>query len=58
MSDIDIDIQTVDQKLDEIGEIVERLPIRPGQKNVIIQKIYELFTEIEDAVELSSTDYE
>jgi hypothetical protein len=58
MSEIDIDIQTVDEKLDEIEEIVVGLPIRPGQKRVIIQMIYDLYSEIESAVEVSAVDYE
>lgn len=58
MSEIDIDIQTIDEKLDEIEEIVAGLPIRAGQKRVITQKIYDLYTEIEGAVELSSADYD
>jgi len=57
-SEVDIDIQTIDAKLDEIEEIVAGLPIRPGQKRVIVQKIYDLYTEIEGAVELSAVDYE
>jgi hypothetical protein len=58
MSEIDIDIQTIDEKLDDIEEIVAGLPIRPGQKKIIVQMIYDLYSEIEGAVELSSVDYE
>lgn len=58
MSDIDIDIQTIDTKLDEIEEILSGLPIRAGQKRVITQKIYDLYSEIEGAVELSAVDYD
>lgn len=58
MSEIDIDIQTIDEKLDEIEEILAGLPIRPGHKKVIVQKIYDLYTEIEGAVELSAVDYD
>lgn len=58
MSEIDIDIQTIDEKLDEIEELVVGLPIRPGQKRIITQMIYDLYTEIEGAVELSAVDYE
>lgn len=58
MSEIDIDIQTIDTKLDEIEEIVAGLPIRAGQKRVIVDMIYNLYTEIEGALELSSADYD
>jgi hypothetical protein len=52
------DIEAIDMLLDEIQEIVAGLPIRPGQKRVIAQMIYDLYTEIEGAVELSAVDYE
>jgi hypothetical protein len=58
MSEIDIDIQTIDEKLDEIEELVAGLPIRAGQKRIIVQKIYDLYTEIESGVEMSSVDFD
>ena len=58
MSDIDVSIQEIDRKLDEIEELLIGLPIRPGQKRIIVQKIYDLYSEIEGAVELSAVDYE
>ncbi len=57
-SEVDTAIQEIDMKLDEIEELVAGLPIRPGQKRVIVQKIYDLYSEIEGAVELSAVDYE
>jgi hypothetical protein len=58
MGAIDSDIQTIDEKLDDIEEIVAGLPIRPGQKRIILKMIYDLYSEIEGAVELSAVDYE
>ncbi len=52
------DIEAIDMMLDEIEEIVAGLPIRAGQKRVIVQKIYDLYSEIEGAVELSAVDYD
>jgi len=57
-SEVDTTIQEIDVKLDEIEELLVGLPIRPGQKNIIVQKIYDLYSEIEGAVELSAVDYE
>lgn len=57
-SEVDTAIQDIDVKLDEIEELLMGLPIRPGQKKVIQNMIYDLYTEIEGAVELSSADYE
>jgi len=55
---VEHDIQAIDTKLDEIEELLSGLPIRTGQKRVIVQMIYDLYAEIEDAVELSAVDYE
>jgi hypothetical protein len=55
---VEHDIQAIDTKLDEIEELLAGLPIRPGQKRVIVQKIYDLYSEIESAVEVSAVDYE
>ena len=57
-SEVDQAVQDIDTKLDEIEELLMGLPIRPGQKRVIIQKIYDLYSEIETAVEMSAVDYE
>ena len=57
-SEVDTAIQEIDVKLDEIEELLIGLPIRPGQKKIIVQKIYDLYSEIEGAVELSAADYE
>lgn len=56
--EVDTAIQEIDMKLDEIEELLIGLPIRPGQKKIIVQKIYDLYEEIEGAVELSAVDYE
>jgi hypothetical protein len=57
-SEVDTAIQEIDTKLDEIEELIAGLPIRPGQKRIIVQKIYDIYSEIEGAVELSAVDYE
>ena len=58
IAQVDNDVQAIDEKLDEIEEILLGLPIRPGHKKVIQRKINELFTEIETGVEMSAVDYE
>jgi hypothetical protein len=57
-AEVDQDLQDIDEKLDEIEELLVGLPIRVGQKRVIVQKIYDLYAEIEGAVELSAVDFE
>lgn len=56
--EVDTAIQEIDVKLDEIEELLLGLPIRPGQKRIIQSMIYDLYSEIEGAVELSAVDYE
>jgi len=56
--EVDTAMQEIDMKLDEIEELLIGLPIRPGQKKIIVQKIYDLYSEIEGAVELSAVDYD
>jgi hypothetical protein len=57
-AEVDQTIQDIDSKLDEIEELVAGLPIRAGQKKIIVQKIYDLYSEIEGAVEMSSVDFD
>jgi hypothetical protein len=57
-SEVDTTIQEIDVKLDEIEELLAGLPIRAGQKRIIVQKIYDLYSEIEGAVEMSSVDFD
>lgn len=57
-AEVDQSIEIIDAKLDEIEELVAGLPIRAGHKRVIVQKIYDLYSEIEAGVEISSVDFE
>ena len=57
-AEVDQTIQDIDTKLDEIEELLAGLPIHAGQKKIIVQKIYDLYSEIEGAVELSAVDYD
>jgi len=57
-AEVDQAMQDIDTKLDEIEELLSGLPIRIGQKRIIVQKIYDLYSEIEGAVELSAVDFE
>jgi len=57
-AEVDQTIQDIDAKLDEIEELLSGLPIRAGQKKIIVQKIYDLYSEIEGAVEMSSVDFD
>jgi CHASE3 domain sensor protein len=56
--EVDTAVQEIDNKLDEIEELLLGLPIRAGHKSKIQNMIYELYTEIEMGVELSAVDFE
>ena len=56
--EVDTSLQEIDNKLDEIEELLVGLPIRAGHKTAIINKIYDLYSEIEMGVELSAVDFE
>lgn len=52
------ELNMIDTKIDEIEELLLALPIRAGQKKVIQRQLYEIFSEIESAVEVSAVDFE
>ena len=56
--EVDTSIQEIDVKLDEIEELLLGLPIRVGHKQQIQRMIYELYSEIETAVEVSAVDFD
>ena len=55
---VELDIQAIDNKLDEIEELLIGLPIRAGHKREIQNMIYNLYSEIENAVEVSAVDFD
>jgi hypothetical protein len=55
---VELDIQAIDNKLDEIEELLVGLPIRAGHKREIQNMIYNLYSEIENAVEVSAVDFD
>jgi hypothetical protein len=55
---VELDIQAIDNKLDEIEELLLGLPIRAGHKREIQNMIYNLYSEIENAVEVSAVDFD
>jgi hypothetical protein len=57
-AEVDQDIQDIDAKLDEIEQLVVGLPLRADQKRVIVQKIYDLYSEIEAGVESGLVDFD
>ena len=58
MSEIDQTLQDLDEKLDEVDEIIMSLPIRGDKKKRISALVYEIYTETESEIEMMSADWE
>lgn len=48
----------IDDKLDEVGDLVLQLPIKPAQAKAILVMISKVYNEIESAAELGATDFD
>ena len=58
MSAIDATLQQLDEKLDEVDEIIMSLPIRADKKKRISALVYQLYSEAESEIEMMSSDWE
>jgi len=58
MSEIDLTLQMLDEKLDEVDEIIMSLPIRADKKKRISALVYQLYSEAESEIEMMSSDWE
>jgi hypothetical protein len=44
-------VEQIDAKLDELEVLLGKLPIASGVRSQIVNHIYEIYAEVEDAVE-------
>jgi hypothetical protein len=44
-------VEQIDTKLDELEVLLGKLPISSGVRSQIVNHIYEIYAEVEDAVE-------
>jgi len=58
MSEIDQTLQDLDEKLDEVDEIIMSLPIRGDKKKRISALVYQIYSETEAEIEVMSSDWE
>ena len=50
-------LETLDNKLDEVDELIMQLPVQESVKKKLTSRVYELWMEVEEEVELRATDF-
>ena len=51
-------LEQLDLKLDEVEELIRELPLRMSVKEAMVNKIYDMWSEIEDCLDVTPTDFE
>lgn len=51
-------LEELDIKLDEVDELINRLPLKSAVKAKMINTIYALWEEIEDNMDMTPVDFE
>lgn len=51
-------LRALDEKLDEVDELIHQLYLNPAVKKQLSAKVYDLWSEIEGAIDLTPTDWE
>jgi|SaaInl25SG_5_DNA_1037380.scaffolds.fasta_scaffold28393_2 hypothetical protein len=50
-------LEALDNKLDEVDELIMQLPVQESVKKKLTSYVYELWMEVEEEVELRATDF-
>ena len=50
-------LETLDNKLDEVDELIMQLPLQDSVKEKLTSKVYELWMDVEEEIELRATDF-
>ena len=50
-------LETLDNKLDEVDELIMQLPVQESVKKKLTSQVYELWMQVEEEVELRATDF-
>ena len=58
MSRVEQDLETIDQKIDEIDEILGDLPLRKDKIKRLSSLLYQFYAELEEELEVMSSDWE
>ncbi len=57
MAELDMTLQALDEKLDEVDALIHDLPLRAEVKKQISAKVYEIWSEVEACMDLTPTDW-
>ena len=50
-------LETLDNKLDEVDELIMQLPLQESVKKKLTSQVYELWMQVEEEIELKATDF-
>ena len=50
-------LETLDNKLDEVDELIMQLPLQESVKKKLSSQVYELWMQVEEEIELKATDF-
>ena len=51
-------LEEIDAKLDEVEELLHELPLNPAVRAQLVNRVYAMWTEIEETVDLAPTDWQ
>ena len=51
-------LEQLDAKLDEVEELIRDLPLKDVVKDALVDRLYDMWTEIEDNLDMTPTDME
>ena len=50
-------LETLDNKLDEVDALIMQLPVQESVKKKLTNRVYELWMDVEEEIELRATDF-
>jgi hypothetical protein len=57
MVTVESTLEALDNKLDEVDELIMQLPLQESVKKKLTSKVYELWMDVEEEIELRATDF-
>jgi hypothetical protein len=57
MAELDMTLQELDEKLDEVDALICQLPLSAAVKKQLCLQVYALWEEVEGAIDLTPTDW-
>jgi len=57
MVTVESTLEALDNKLDEVDELIMQLPLQESVKKKLTSQVYELWMQVEEEIELKATDF-